>query len=95
MDKSSGSFVWDILKEWANIEKHGVDFSEAAEAFEDTNRKIYEDSRHSHNEKRFFCVGSVRGRIMTVRFIYRENKLRIIGAGYWRKGKDYYEKENS
>lgn len=30
---------------------------------------------------------------MTVRFTYRQNRIRIIGAGYWRKGRDVYEKE--
>lgn len=28
---------------------------------------------------------------MTVRFTYRNNKIRIIGAGYWRQGKKVYE----
>jgi hypothetical protein len=28
--------------------------------------------------------------IMTVRFTFRERKIRIIGAGYWRKGRDIY-----
>jgi uncharacterized DUF497 family protein len=32
--------------------------------------------------------------IMTVRFTYREGAIRIIGAGYWRKGKRIYEREN-
>lgn len=32
--------------------------------------------------------------ILTVRFIYRENNIRIIGAGYWRKGKKIYEEKN-
>jgi uncharacterized protein len=32
---------------------------------------------------------------MTVRFTYRDDVIRIIGAGYWRKGKSIYEKENS
>jgi hypothetical protein len=31
---------------------------------------------------------------MTVRFTYGKSKIRIIGAGYWRKGKKIYEKEN-
>jgi uncharacterized protein len=30
---------------------------------------------------------------MTVRFTYRERRIRIIGAGYWRKGKDMYDAE--
>jgi hypothetical protein len=32
--------------------------------------------------------------IITVRFTYRYGKIRIFGAGYWRKGKKEYEKKN-
>ena len=31
---------------------------------------------------------------MTVRFTWRDRKIRIFGAGYWRKGKAIYEKAN-
>jgi hypothetical protein len=31
---------------------------------------------------------------MTVRFTYREARIRIFGAGYWRKGKRIYEQQN-
>lgn len=89
-----GSFVWDKDKELANIKKHGLDFKTAAQAFKDIHRKIYIDSRHTKEEERFFCIAKVRGRVLTVRFTYREDKIRIIGAGYWRKGKYYYEKNN-
>ena len=34
------------------------------------------------------------GGVMTVRFTYRENVIRILGAGYWRRGKAIYEREN-
>jgi hypothetical protein len=34
------------------------------------------------------------GAIMTVRFTWRNQKIRIFGAGYWRKGKAIYEKAN-
>jgi hypothetical protein len=29
-----------------------------------------------------------------VRFTYRDDVIRIFGAGYWRKGKQIYEREN-
>jgi len=32
--------------------------------------------------------------VLTVRFTYRDGIIRIIGAGYWRKGKTVYEQEN-
>jgi hypothetical protein len=32
---------------------------------------------------------------MTVRFTFRDEVIRIFGAGYWRNGRKIYEKENS
>ena len=84
-------FIWDPQKELFNIQKHGVDFLSAVRAFLDPQRKIFHDVRHSSQEERFFCIGKVEGRILTVRFIYRDGKIRIIGAGYWRKGEEHYE----
>lgn len=86
-------FTWDIRKEFVNIHKHGVDFATAAKAFLDADLKIYVDSRHGTKEDRFFCFGKVEGKILTVRFVYRGDQIRIFGAGYWRKGKKYYETE--
>lgn len=94
MGKESGSFIWDFEKELANIHKHGIDFVTAAKAFKDPKRKIYIDSKHSKKEERFFCIGKVENEILTVRFTYRGAKIRIFGAGYWRKGKRYYEKKD-
>lgn len=94
MDKIFGSFVWDGRKEAINIQKHGIDFITACKAFKDVKRKIYIDSKHTKNEERFFCIGKVEGKVLTVRFSYRKGKIRIFGAGYWRKGRDYYEKED-
>lgn len=88
-------FVWDRGKELINLYKHGVDFTTASQAFKDPGRKIFIDSEHGEGEERFFCIGKVEGRILTVRFAYRGETIRIIGAGYWRKGRRYYEKENS
>ncbi len=92
---NTGSFIWDSNKELANIDKHGVDFVTAEQVFADPKRKIYADSRHSQLEERFYCIGKVGERILTVWFTYREDKIRIIGAGFWRKGRDYYEKKSS
>jgi hypothetical protein len=94
LDKQFGSFVWDIGKELENINKHGVDFITAVKAFQDSSRKISIDSKHSKDEERFFCIGKVGNKILTVRFTHRVNKIRIIGAGYWRKGRRcYHEKK--
>lgn len=88
------NFEWDELKNQSNIEKHGVSFFEAQIAFLDENRLIAKDVSHSDKEARYYCFGMVNNMVMTVRFTYRSNKIRIFGAGYWRKGKKIYEKRN-
>jgi uncharacterized protein len=85
-------FEWDEAKDSENQRKHGIPFALAQYAFADSDRIIAEDVGHSQSERRYYCIGKVDDAIMTVRFTYRRNRIRIIGAGYWRKGKELYEK---
>ncbi len=87
-------FEWDEKKNTTNKNKHNVSFEKAQLAFLDLNRVIAEDLSHSEDEKRYFCFGKVDDEILTVRFTYRDDIIRIFGAGYWRKGKKIYEKNN-
>lgn len=87
-------FEWDDRKNQENTDKHGVSFYLAQHAFADPKRVIAEDLSHSVGEKRYYCFGEVDEGILTVRFTYRARVIRIFGAGYWRKGKAIYEKEN-
>jgi uncharacterized DUF497 family protein len=91
---SGGSFEWDSDKDEVNRAKHGVSFAEAQFAFADPRRVIAEDLAHSDEERRYYCFGAAGGGVLTVRFAYRGGVIRIIGAGYWRKGKRIYEKAN-
>ena len=86
-------FEWGEKKNREKQKKHGVPFSLSQYAFADPNRLIAEDVSHSQTEQRYYCFGKVEDRIMTVRFTYRKSRIRIIGAGYWRKGRDIYEQE--
>ena len=88
------NFEWDSDKDLINQRKHGVSFSIAQLAFLDHNRIILKDIEHSGDEPRYYCLGKVAKGILTVRFTYRNNIIRIIGAGFWRKGKKIYEREN-
>jgi uncharacterized protein len=88
------SFEWDESKNLENLAKHKVNFEIAQYAFADSNRVIAADLGHSKTEKRYFCFGLVDGLLITVRFTYRASIIRIFGAGYWRKGKAIYEKQN-
>jgi uncharacterized protein len=91
---SKTRFEWDEAKDLANQSKHGLSFSEAQFAFADPQRVIAKDLAHSQKEQRFYCFGRLGEGIATVRFTYRNEVIRIIGAGYWRKGKQIYEREN-
>ena len=93
MEKQT-DFEWDSSKDQLNQKKHGVSFALAQLAFLYHNRVILEDLEHGDEENRYYCLGKVSGGIMTVRFTYRIYKIRIFGAGYWRKGKKIYEREN-
>lgn len=91
------SFEWDEDKNLENQRKHGVSFFDAQYAFIDPKRVIAEDLHHSQSEQRFYCFGldEEGNGVLTVRFTNRSDKIRIIGAGYWRKGKKVYEQTNS
>ena len=94
---SESDFEWDEAKNLENQQKHGVSFYEAQYAFLDEHRVIAEDLAHSKQGKRYYCFGldQEKNGILTVRFTYRSECIRIIGAGYWRKGKKIYEQTNS
>ncbi len=94
MQASEPSFEWDENKNQSNQLKHGVSFEFAQAAFDDPNRVIIRDLEHGEQEERFFCLGQIDDLILTVRFCYRQQKIRIFGAGFWRQGKKRYEQEN-
>ena len=88
-------FEWDKNKNLKNIREHRVDFEEAKEVFEDPYRLTFNsDSRHSTLECREVCIGKIEDGICTVRFVRRNNIIRIIGAGFWRKERRIYEEKN-
>lgn len=63
-------------------------------AFLDPRRVIGEDLDHSGEEPRYFLLRQGRRRHHDeVGFTYRAGRIRIFGAGYWRKGKRIYEQQ--
>ncbi len=94
---SESNFEWNEAKNQENLQKHGVSFFEAQHAFLDKQRIIAKDITHSQEEERYYCFGLNKEKtgILTVRFTYRSGRIRIFGAGYWRKGKKVYEQTDS
>jgi len=89
-----GFFEWDSEKEEENIVKHHVNFQTAIEALLDPQGVLIADAKHSMLERRWLYAGKVRNQVVTVRTTFRGPKIRIFGAGVWRKGSKIYEKEN-
>lgn len=76
-------FAWDKAKERSNIRKHGVSFTEAAMAFDDSHARRYFDLEHSDDEDRFILLGlSSSFSLIVVCHCYRESGriIRIISA---------------
>jgi uncharacterized DUF497 family protein len=87
-------FEWDEGKNRENVRKHGVSFQDAARAFLDPHRLIRYNATHSAIELRYYCFGRIGARVLTVRFTMRGQAIRIIGAGYWREGRETYEAQS-
>ena len=74
-------FEWDADKERSYIEKHGVDFTEAATVFGDPLELTISDQDHSVGEFRFLSLGhSSLDRILVVSYTEREDRIRMISA---------------
>ena len=86
-------FAWDQQKAESNLAAHGVTFESAKQAFDDPQAIVVFDAEHSgKRELRWWLLGRVDLKVMLVRYTHRPGGVvRIIGAGYWRQGKDIYE----
>ena len=74
-------FEWNPDKEQSNVEKHGVDFTEAATVFGDPLELTIADPDHSVGEFRFLSMGfSSPNRILVVSYTEREERVRIFSA---------------
>ncbi len=74
-------FVWDPDKAAVNLQKHGVDFHEAATAFGDPLSITIADPDHSLGEERWLPLGqSVAGRLVVVAHTEHFDGIRIINA---------------
>ena len=75
-------FEWDEAKDSSNQQKHGLEFSEAAELFQsgDEYLEIF-DADHSEDEDRFIAIGPIaRGLIVVVYTEPEEGVVRIMSA---------------
>ncbi len=75
-------FEWDENKNSKNIDKHGIDFSDAITIFDDDNRIEAIDGRHEYGEERIQVIGEARPGILLAVYTWRKNETsrRMISA---------------
>ena len=78
------SCEWDEEKRRRNIDKHGVDFVRAAKIFYNPVLEI-PDGREDYGEARIIAIGHWEDYCLTVVYLWRGEKRRIISA--WKAGK--------
>ena len=72
-------FEWDKSKNLSNFDKHGVDFSDAAEIFS-TVRVTIVDNKQDYGEIRKITVGTIGESVCVVVYTERDETTRIISA---------------
>jgi len=74
-------FEWDERKNRSNVRKHRIDFSDAAQVF-DNHMLIWPDTRYDYGEWRWCGIGIIQGRIIKIVYTEREDSeaVRIISV---------------
>ncbi|MBE9019368.1 BrnT family toxin [Chroococcidiopsidales cyanobacterium LEGE 13417] len=76
-------FEFDEAKSQSNREKHGIDFVEAQELWEDPQR--LEILARTEDEPRYLAIGKIKEKHWSAVMTYRNEKIRIISVRRARK----------
>lgn len=76
-------FEFDSAKSAANLEKHGIDFTQAQQLWQDVSR--VEVPARTVDEPRWLVIGRIDGKHWSVVVTYRRGRARIISARRSRK----------
>jgi uncharacterized DUF497 family protein len=76
-------FEFDPAKSAANLEKHGIDFTQAQQLWQDVSR--VEIPARTVDEPRWLVIGRIGGKHWSVVMTYRQGRARIVSARRSRK----------
>ncbi len=76
-------FEFDEKKSQANLEKHGIDFIDAQQLWDDTD--LLEIPAKTEDEPRSLVIGMISGKHWSGVITYRGNSIRIISVRRSRK----------
>jgi hypothetical protein len=86
------SFEFDHIKSLSNLEKHGIDFVQAQNLWNDPD--LLEVPANTSDEPRFLIVGRINLKHWSAVITYRQSNIRIISVRRSRKDEvDLYESE--
>jgi hypothetical protein len=85
-------FEFDPHKSASNKAKHGIDFEEAEELWNDPH--LLEIEARATDEPRFLLIGTIRGKHWSAVVTYRDDKVRIISVRRSRKEEVELYEEN-
>lgn len=87
-------FEFDASKSKANLEKHGIDFVEAQQLWEDKDR--LEIEARTEDEPRYVLIAAFGQKLWAAFFTYRKGRVRLISVRRARKEERelYYESED-
>ena len=72
-------YQWDKNKATSNLQKHGIEFADAASVFSDDLAITIPENRF--DEERFVTIGmDAFGRILVIVFTWRSEDIRLISA---------------
>ena len=88
-------FEFDASKSTANLEKHGIDFVEAQQLWEDEDR--LEIPARTEDEPGHVLIAALGQKLWSAYFTYRTGRIRLISVRRARKEERalYYESEES
>lgn len=93
---TNAAFEWDEVKAAENYAKHSVSFEVATGVFKDPFGVERLDDREDYGEDRYILIGTAEGAVLTVVYVERNDRIRIISARQaTKREQDDYFIENS
>ncbi|MCB1674500.1 MAG: BrnT family toxin, partial [Pseudomonadales bacterium] len=70
-------YIWDEAKRQSNLKKHGLDFADAEQVFNNP-LVTFEDNRMAYGEQRMIALGLLKALIVVVVHVEDDQTIRII-----------------
>jgi hypothetical protein len=88
-------FVWDEAKRRSNLEKHGLDFKDAQQVYDNPEKCTY--ASHRNDEQRWLdlALAVIHGKLLALVYTHRGDDVRIISfRAASREERELYEQDS-